>query len=532
MAEVIHVCNGGEQAVKDTHTVASMAALDSWKGKEVNAWLVFAHLTWDGQKLSQNYGFDMALRIRTVLQSKAPIIVYSPIALAYFKQLKGVKYKQLHGPGIGFLETPSTLIKFEKVLQGTTGLTKTSFHDVRTMLCDLRGLVVDQMSHNLRWGRGVEAELERIGTLLGAEEKTRLNFQANSQSILAAVEENNRTEFDRLKDELYKACNKLIPRVQGGTGEAGSSTNRRYKVLVLDDDYEDSMAAQKALSDSFDLTAVRTSKEALQALDEDKERNHILAVVCDWRLYEYIGRLKTDDWQVPQGYDVLEHAAKHGIRSLFAITGQDEQLVDEMRNISGIRYSLFKKKHLASSEQWNVMCDVLKNACRSAIRSRSNILTGGRWTNVIDGRSLRDDYIQAWNGLDWEITLAEWSELATEAYMYAMDAKSNCVIDRYGDLTVGQHTRDLRAFMVMRRVMLGMYYQHAGLFTGDMIWRKTYQKIWSGNAEDSLTTKLHLHAIKKNAVSGRHFLPEERHWLNALHNLNLDDEGTDAQWRE
>lgn len=530
MAEVIHVCNGGEQAVKGTQMVASMAALDRWKGEKVSAWLIFAHLTWDGQRLSQNYGFDVALRIRTVLQSKAPIIMYSPIRLAYFKQLKGVKYKQLHGPGICFIETPSTRDTLDKALKVTAGLTKTSFHDVRTMLCDLRGLVVDQMSHNLRWGMSVAAELERIEALLDTEEKTRLNFRATSQSILATVEENDRTEFDRLKDELYEACNKLIPRVQGSAREADVSTSRPYKVLVLDDDSKDLKAAQKALSKSFDVTAVRTSQKALQALEEDKDRNHILAVVCDWRLYKYIGRVKTYDWQVPQGYEVLEHSAKHGIRSLFAITGQDEQLVDEMRNISGIRYALFKKKHLVSSKQWEVMCDVLKNACTSAIRSRSNIITGGRWTNVIEGRSLKDDYIQAWNGLDWESTLADWSDLATEAYKYAMDATSNCVTDRYGDLTVGQSTRDLRAFMVMRRVMLGMYYQYARLFTGEMIWRKTYEKIWSSKAHDSLTTKLHLHAIKKNAISGRHFLPEERHWLNTLHNLDIDDEGTDGQW--
>ncbi len=118
----------------------------------------------------------------------APIIFYSPLELAYFKQLKGVKYKQLHGPGIDLLVTPNTKKEFTKLVKKVAPLTKTSFHDVRTMLCD-RGLVVDQMNHNLRWGKDIKAELDRLSGLLGAADKIKVNYVTTAEALLLAVKE-------------------------------------------------------------------------------------------------------------------------------------------------------------------------------------------------------------------------------------------------------------------------------------------------------------------------------------------------------
>lgn len=341
MAKVLHLCNPGaaDASFDAVVSISSMAELNEKWDQDIEAWFVFAHLDWGCRKLSQNYGFDIALHIRTVFKSHAPIILYSPIELAYFKQLKGVKYKQLHGPGIDLLVTPNTKKEFTKLVKKVAPLTKTSFHDVRTMLCDLRGLVVDQMNHNLRWGKDIKAELDRLSGLLGAADKIKVNYVTTAEALLLAVKEEDRKGFERLKEDLHKAFDKLIPRAQDGSTKT-EPTNKKHKVLVLDDDENDLRTAKEALEGEFDVIGERTSEAAIQKLDADKDKNDIRAVVCDWRLYKYDGRVKTGDWQVPhQGYGVLEHAARNGIRALYALTGQDELLVDQMRNLSGIRYA-------------------------------------------------------------------------------------------------------------------------------------------------------------------------------------------------
>jgi hypothetical protein len=54
-------------------------------------------------------------------------------------------------------------------------------------------------------------------------------------------------------------------------------------------------------------------------------------------------------WQPLQGYEVLDFAAKNGIRSLFALTSQADFVVHHLRNLMGIRFSMFKKENLKNS---------------------------------------------------------------------------------------------------------------------------------------------------------------------------------------
>lgn len=468
MAKVLHLCNPGaaDAAFDGVVPITSMAELDKQRDQDIEAWLVFAHLNWGGNRLSQNYGFDVALRIRTEFQSNAPIIIYSPIRLEYFKRLNGVKYRQLHGPGIAFLITPSTPNKVKKLFAETPALSRTALHDVRTMLCDLRGLVVDQMNHNLRWGKDIKAELDRLSGLLGTADKIKVNFDTTAKALLQAVKEEDREGFERLKEDLYKAFDKLIPRVQDGSIKAEPTNKKKHKVLVLDDDENDLRTAKEALESEFEVIGVRTSEAAIQKLDADKDKNEIRAVVCDWRLYKYDGKLKTEDWQVPhQGYGVLEYAAKSGIRALYALTGQDELLVDQMRNLSGIRYALFKKKHLETPEQWAVMRDVLKEGCLEAIASNGDKIVAGAapWLVPVKktGLTKRQTYVEIHNSASKGAFFNEVMAMADAAWVWYMKTRTRTIVKHFDDLgysSKSNDVEDMKKFFSLRMLYFGLWY--------------------------------------------------------------------------
>ena len=83
---ILHICNANTAKTSGWQNISSIVALQEIKEDSDTIYLLNIHLTWEGNKLSSNYGFDIANRIRTERKSKAPIIFYSPIQPAYFEK--------------------------------------------------------------------------------------------------------------------------------------------------------------------------------------------------------------------------------------------------------------------------------------------------------------------------------------------------------------------------------------------------------------------------------------------------------------
>lgn len=512
--------------------MSSPAKLEGWKDRDVSAWFIFAHLNWDGHKLSQNYGFDVAQRIRMEFGSPAPIIFYSPIKEAYFLQLSDVKYKLLNGCGTAFLETPTSNETFQRLYESTDPLSKTALLDVVTMLCNVRGWVVDRLNHDLKPGRKCGPVFDAVEPLLSSAQKQQMKFEEYRDRFAELDARRNKKAFMDLRAEFIRACDALLPNElkRKAFVSAPEEEPERPHVLLLEDDPTYRSSIVDALSGEFNVHPAESSKEAMSILEDDLDRNEILAVICDWRLYEYTNEAenrKTERWQCPQGYSVLEYAASKGIRALYALTSQDDQLVHAMRNLSGIRYSLFKKEHLQTPAQLQVFLDVLHGGCEEAMMGIANKIKGAPWE-----KHLRTLYVALWNSIDYHAKLREWNDRATDAWNYYLDQARDSrqpITAEKKDITLSPNSFDLDKFMIMRRVMLAVWSKTKRPFDqGDITYNKefVFDAIWSSANVDSEKKSISVNARFSQYCLGdkyrgkAHLLPEEIQWLQA-HDIPL-----------
>lgn len=516
MAEVIHVCNGGEQAVKDIQTVASIAALDSWKGKEVSAWLVFAHLTWDGQKLSQNCGFDVAQRIRMEFGSMAPIVFYSPITEAYFAQLNDVKYKLLNGCGTAFLETPSSTKAYQQLLERTEPLTKSSLLDVVTMLCNVRGWVVDRLNHDLKPDRASAPVFSAVEPLLSRTQRQEVQFEHyRAQFATLDVGRNNKAFMD-LRAKFIQSCDVLLP-TEARSRRYFSKDKKLCHVLLLEDDPQYRTIVEGALKKRFTVDAVSTSTKAKELLDKDKECGDIHAVICDWRLYEYSGGHKTDRWQRPQGYGVLEYAAKEGVRALYALTSQDDRLVHAIRNQANRRYMLFKKEHLNGEAQWDAVLDVIQEGCQQALLDRADrVIQGAKGWVAPDthDRSKREAYLDIWNSVDWDVFLEEVTARADSAWGTYLGNSRAHLVGKHPELESSVKVNDRDAmvnFFALRRLYFAIWSKQPIHYTRTQCDIAVQTRIWG--SDRSAGQRRNQLCIDFKHISAERMFPEELAWV-------------------
>lgn len=475
MADVIHVCNGGEQAIKDSHTVESLAALDRWKGKEVSAWLVFAHLTWDGQLLSQNYGFDVAQLIRMEFGSAAPIIFYSPFPEEYFHSLPGWKYKLLNGCGSAFLQLGTSNIKgkLDLLLKSTAPLSPTALLDVVTMLCNVRGLVVDRLNHDLKSGNTSTPVFDAVAPLMSDEQKRALDFFAYRDAFSLIDEARNEADFNDLKAKLLHACNRILPSESRRSFPLLDHDNVRHHIILLEDDATYRSFVKQALSKDFTVKDVDTSAEAIDLLKKDKNRGDILAVICDWRLYTNDDARFPRRWQCPQGYSVLEYAAKEGIRALFALTSQDDRIVHAIRNQSDRRYTVFKKEHLKDESQWLLLADVVRLGCMEALRSRANHVVKDLkgWLHRGDhDRSKEETYLEIWNSPNRLQYFSKVDDIADEIWETYLNAPRAYLKAQFPRLEYSGKVNDwddMETFFLLRRLYFAIWINKGPLDTRD-----------------------------------------------------------------
>lgn len=555
--QYFHICNPTTPETSSCKNIVSKKALQEIKDDSNTVYLLHIHLNWEGNKLSSNYGFDIANLIRTEKKSKAPIIFYSAIQQEYFEQKseKEIKYKILFGRGSVFIEAPFKETVLNKLSESVEPLSKAALHDVVTMLCNLKGIVIDKLNHDLKFEADIDKVIGSVSPYLSALHKSEIELESYATKLKGSVSDNNTTLFNDIKQSFILLCNSRLTE-QGNKVTQGERT--KHKILLIDDFPSEIEKAEKYLNDDFIVETATTGEEAINILKKDVG-NKIYAVISDWRLFT---DEKQNYWQPLQGYEVLEFAAKNGIRSLFALTSQADFVVHHLRNLMGIRFSMFKKENLNTADQWKVFADVLFEACVEAKQVISNIPDSDNWkkndraiapdeekrirknnperiifTQISKGSevtsvlypSLHEQYLAYQNSQDWETLFKKVDVKADEVWKYLIEIYRHD--KNYKGVEILRNKFDIETpkdsllfpVLVLRRIWIALWYFHFeenqklspekitenSKFIFSVIHNQGFAN-FEGNKQSGEQTKL---CISIPQVRNKEILPEEKAWL-------------------
>lgn len=525
---ILHICNINTPQKSSFQNVYSKKELDLTKEDNSSTYLINIHLNWNDRKLSSNYGFDIANLIRSQKKSKAPIIFYSPIQQSYFEKLskKEIKYKILFGRGSGFIEIPSNKSEISKQANGIHQLSDAALHDVVTMLCDLRGIVIDKLNHDLKFESNIDEVVANVTPYLSKQQRQLINLDSFLSEIKARVKEKDRNGFLNEKLKFITLCNQEL--TPAGKNRPNNKTEK-YKVLVIDDFQEEIDDAKSFLKETFTVIEATKAEDAIVILKNDVE-NEILAVVSDWRLF-------TDDkqnyWQTFQGYEVLDFAAKSGIRSLFALTSQADFVIHQIRNLMGIRFSLFKKENLHKSDQWQIFIDILFENCKEAVLLIASLPASKNWVKDVNKNgepitSLKQQYIEVWNSTERNVYFLRIAQRADELWKYFKNSKKNNYRDlkalnnEFG-IQLSTTKMDLEPVLILRRIWMALWFNQPDTdkklpkellsMRSEKIYEMMFAPGYKGDKSVSANQTAYKLCLEINEVQKRIMLPEEKAWL-------------------
>lgn len=471
--------------------------------------IVETSLLWNNKDGADFYGFDIAADLRRIYSLKNPIIFYSTFSRSYFERLstEDKRYKLIYGRGSGFLHYPFSAEDVEQIVLHTAPLTNGSLHDVVTMLCNLKGIVIDKLNHELKIGSDVRQVVDSVSRYLTMLQRNLIDLEPTTCLLTEYNSIETRELFLSTKQAFIAKCYFHL----GGENLNESPTyKKKYRVLVLDDRQEELDLIKQHLGEYFEFIYTTQGEHALNKLGQDVY-NEILAVICDWRLY-------TDNrqnyWQALQGYEVLEYAAKNGLRALIALTSQSDFIVHQIRNIQNIRFQLFKKESLQSNEQWKLFGDILYEACVDTLETLTNLPSSKLWNNPLrDGKNmgttLQKEYIKMRNEAPdtFDRINDEVDSLYKEIETYISSGMSN----RLGEISTKKITQEsLIQVLIQRRIWIALYRR-----SFDPI--KIYNIMEAYSQYDPGKNTINQHknklCIVENDIKNNRILPEERRWL-------------------
>jgi CheY-like chemotaxis protein len=515
-----HICNPNTPEPSGCSNIYSKKELLGNKEEENACFLLNIHLTWDNRNLSADYGFDIANYIRSFKKSLLPIIFYSPIQKEYFelKSKKSLKYKLLFGRGSTFIEAPFSETQLTKIVNNVPPLSESSLHDVVTMLADVKGVVLDKLNHNLKFGSEILLHFGEVEPYLTEKQKALVDFEEYRQKLIGFSDEDS---FYDAKEAFLGICNIRLTEKGKDVVELPA---RKYKILVVEDVKTELEKATKHLEKFFEVVSVVNSVEAIRILKEDLS-NEILAVVSDWRLY-------TDDsqtyWQKYQGYEVLEAASKTGIRTLFALTSQADFVVHHIRNAMSFKFSLLKKQNLRNSEQWFLFSDLLYASCTDVLSTFSEMPSSANWEKNVNGISYKELYFQKKQSLESKDFFISVSDKADEVWGYIIKQSETgykdlrLIKELYG-LEIPKKNLDLFIVLVLRMIWLGIWYKLNGeliIEDRDQVKNqliKVYKIICTGNygypPGNNANVELNKICLTISDIQQMKMLPDEREWL-------------------
>lgn len=528
--KVVHLCNKGTPQILGWENIVSKKELEIWNVNDGEiVWLINAQLNWEENNLSSDYGFDIAIYLRLVKKSKAGIIIYSPVLKKYFetKSKTDKKYLILFGRGTSYLEAPFKEQSLQKLSENISQLSSAALHDVATMLCDLKGIVIDKLNHDLKFGSDVNSVIESISPYLSAYQKQSIQLNEFSEKLQQKIEAKDNNGFFSDKQQFITLCNLQLT----ASGKPENETKKsKHRILVIDDKADELKNIIDNLTADFEIVQADKADKAIEEIQKDIA-NKIVAIVSDWRLYE---QERQSYWQNLQGYEILDFASKNGIRSLFALTSQADFVVHHIRNLMGVRFAMFKKENLQTAEQWKVFADVLNESCEHTVQLRASLPDdSAQWTKELlkNGeplKTLKQQYIEIWNSEERDSYFSKITTTANEIWEYLKTTPNNNTLTIEFGITVPTKVLILEPILIYRRIWLALWFNKTDI--GKRISKETiskyseeiYKRMFAPSIKkqmpDSGTQNAYKLCLEINKVQQGKFLPEEKEWL-VSHNL-------------
>lgn len=529
---IYHICNlntpepEGFDAWQNIDSEDNLLALDRDVEKDKQRiFLINVHLNW-GRPYASDYGFEVARKIRVEMQSMAPIIFYSPIPVNYFERESEVKkYRLLYGCGSGFIEAPFTRAKLDEWIDGDKripSLSRAALRDAQIMLCDLKGLILEELDHGLEFGRDPQTCLNRVRELLEPTQRSLISFETY-EGELQSTYNTDAARFNKAKVGLTTECREQIVGSETTPGNDPDQTG--YTILILEDDKRWSEAMKALLGSRFNVVETGNAEDAIQHLRDDTQ-NEIIGVICDWRLKQQNSLY----WQKYQGYDVLQIALETGTRALFALTSVEDHLVHSIRNEMDLQFHLVKKQSLKTEGQKALFSDVLFEHCHNTV-SNKFVSHCKQWNEVYKPLYMRLKSTNQWK--DFHMRVEGIAEFVLQK-LYSDPTRKIALSEELGLSITTKGSPNLDSIFAIRLIWFGLWFRD--LYQEDMEnaainrhLRNIYLRTTNANktsAKKNEPTKNYgnqmsnLGFVKRDLVIDSHsglpnLLPHELKWLTA-----------------
>ena len=413
------------------------------------------------------YGFNIAADLRRVYGLRKSIAFYShTYSNTYFEErsLLDIKFKIMFGRGSSFIEFPYTVEFLKEKLIHTNSISPATLHDVVTMLCDLKGVVIDKLTHGLKFENGakyITKLFNDIDPYLSAEQKQCIEISDFRDKLPQSINKDNREDFHTQKELFLKLCTLYL--TQSDIIES-EPAKKSHAILLVDDRKEDLEIYSTELSKDFIVHQTTSGEDAIKILKSDSA-NNIKAIIADWRLFQ---DESLTYWQPLQGYEVLGYAAKTGTRALFALTSQVDYVVHHIRNLLGIRFWMFKKDNLKTAGQWKLFKDILNEACEETTELIKSIPKGTGWTRIVEGKkSLQQQYSEKRNSPDWldfENQITERCNTIWDYYQSYFDKTLKEALQDFSKKFGIVLKNNLESILIARRICIGLFYNQGNIY--------------------------------------------------------------------
>lgn len=536
-----HITNENAQLAKNEIGITCEEQFQTVVFSEDNAYILLnIHLSWNHQKYSSNYGFDIAQQLRLVKKTKSPIVLYSPLPQTYFELLSktNIKYHSLFSPGTRYIEAPITKNKFFKLLEQVQPISNETLADINRTLLNVKGLVLSKLTHDLKFEKFNSLVFDEVKPYLNEEQiqQIQLNY---FKSLLSCA--STEQDFNGFKEQFFSICNLYL--------QYDNSTNlldlpKKHTILLVDDYFVELDKIKKVFENNFHVIKTNESIEAIKELKKDVQ-NKIVAVISDWRLFK---DEQQTYWQDYQGYDVLRTAAESGLRVLVTLTSFNESVVESTKNMLQLNIELKNKNILNDIALISEFKNWLYIKCDDVLNHIANIPDSDNWKKnerAIDSSELKTLLKNKTPGITSESKTIKYKPLHQQylTHLYAdrfsfyksIDAKAKEILNYINEYFIKNNTYNkieplrskfgiytqkspqIYSILVLRRIWLALYFL---VETDDFSFskRKVYAIIQNlGREDDSSSNKADVEMNKlcltKNQVIDKVLLPEEKNWL-------------------
>lgn len=439
--------------------------------------LIDVEANWDKAETGNFYGFDISADLRRIYKVRNQIIFHSTFSNEHFEKLSqsDIKFKLMYGRGSSFIRYPFTVETLKEKLLNTSPISAATLHDVVTMLCDLKGVVIDKLNHELKFEKGAASLKQLFASIepyLSNDQKQLIEMAEYFKKLQQSISKDDRAKFLTHKELFLKLCTRHLTQSDTLQSEPSKPT---HTVLLIDDREDELKKYSVELSKDFTVLQTTSGTEAIEILKSDSA-NNIKAIISDWRLFE---DNTLTYWQPLQGYEILEFAAKSGTRALFALTSQADYVVHHIQNLLGIRFSMFKKDNLETADQWKLFKDVLNEACEETTQLISNIPKGTGWTKAEAGKkSLHQQYLEKRNNPEWKSFESDISESSNQIWEYYEAFINGTLQESLQDFSVrfGIVLKNkLDGVLIARRICIALFFNQGKIYKN--ILGKNYPRV-------------------------------------------------------